>query len=484
MKVIHVYPNVSAQYLIGGEWKKSSKSKEVNNPAKISEVVGEVALCSKEDVVQAIEAATIAFKKWSVTKPEERAACMRNAAQKLSEVIEEHVSLFVQENGKTIVEAKKDLLRCVEVMSQSADILLDWWKAVSIQGAMQRVQIRRRPRGVTAVISPWNSPMILTFKRVIPAILTGNTVVIKPATSCPLTVISCLKIIESVFPPGVINVVTGSGAMIGEVLCKDERVRTIAFTGSTETGKEIMKLSSGTVKKLYMELGGNDPALILPDADLSEMNMQRIRLGILRAAGQVCSAVKRVYVHESRYDELVNKLEKQFSDIVVGNGIHPDTTMGPLNNKTQFDFVQGLLTRAKQAGANIITLGQKLDSETWEEGYFMLPSIVTNINHNTELVRAEQFGPVIPIVPYSNVEEAIEMANDTEFGLRASVWTADESNAIDIADRLEAGAVFYNNHTIFQNLRLDFPGIKESGLSRETQWGGMELFTDSYGFAN
>ncbi len=278
--------------------------------------------------------------------------------------------------------------------------------------------------------------------------------------------------------------VTGSGTLVGEELCSDPRVRTIAFTGSTETGKRIMSLSAGTVKKLYMELGGNDPALILPDAVLDQTAMQRFRMGILRAAGQVCSAIKRVYVHESRYDEFVVKLTKEFQRVVVGNGIQPDATMGPINNRSQFDFVTGLIDRTRQLGANVVTAGQKLDPDTWEEGYFILPTIVTGIDQQHELVRVEQFGPVIPILAYSDIEEAIRMANDTEFGLRASVWTADEAKAIELADQLEAGAVFHNNHTIFQDLRLDFPGFKESGLSRETRWCGLELFADSYGLAN
>ncbi|MFM1653161.1 aldehyde dehydrogenase family protein [Brevibacillus sp. B_LB10_24] len=480
---ISAFPVISGRFLVNGEWIKGARITDVINPANITEVVGEVALCSKEDVIQAVDAADSAFRSWSRTTAEERASRMKAAAHKLSEAIDEHVSLFVRENGKVLAEAKKDLLRCVEIMSKAADALLEWWQPESIPGG-QMVQIRKRPRGVTAVISPWNSPMILTFKRVIPAILAGNTVVVKPATDCPLTVLSTLQVVAAHFPPGVINIVTGSGGLVGEILCSDSRVRTIAFTGSTDTGKRIMSLASGTVKKLYMELGGNDPALILPDAVLDETAMLRIRMGILRAAGQVCSAIKRVYVHESRYDELVDKLKKEFHQVIVGNGIHPDALMGPINNKTQFDFVRGLIERTKQSGAKVETLGHKLDPDTWENGYFLLPSLVTGLDQQSELVRVEQFGPVIPIIPYADVEEAVELANDTEFGLRASVWTADSQKAEELADRLQAGAVFHNNHTIFQDLHLDFPGLKESGLSRETRWCGLELFADSFGFAN
>jgi acyl-CoA reductase-like NAD-dependent aldehyde dehydrogenase len=346
------------------------------------------------------------------------------------------------------------------------------------------VQIRKRARGVAAIISPWNSPLILTFKRVIPAVLTGNTVVVKPATSCPLTIMTFLKVVASYFPDGVINVVTGSGGVIGDALCSDPRVRTIAFVGSTETGKEIMRAASGTVKKLYMELGGNDAAIVLADAKLDDEAIKRLRFGILRAAGQVCSAIKRVYVHESRYEEVFEKLKKEFSHIRVGNGIQPDVEMGPLNNKSQYDYVNGLIKRAAESGANVITGGIQLDPESWDQGYFIMPTIITGVDQQSEIVRAEQFGPVIPILSFSDVDEVVRLANDSEFGLRASVWTEDESLVEKLADRLEAGAVFHNNHTVFQDLHLDFPGLKESGLSRETRHCGLEYFADSYGLAN
>ncbi|MFD2368683.1 aldehyde dehydrogenase family protein [Brevibacillus sp. GCM10020057] len=479
----NAFPGISGQFLINGEWIQGAKVTDVTNPAVLTEVVGQVALCTKEDVKAAIDAAERAFPAWAATSAEKRAELVKEASRHLAPLIEQTVPLFVRENGKPLVEAKKDIMRCVEIMSQGADALVKWWQPQSIPGG-QMVQLRRRPRGVTAVISPWNSPMILTFKRVIPAILAGNTVVVKPATDCPLTVLATLKVVAEQLPPGVINIVTGSGALVGKQLCTDPRVRTIAFTGSTETGKRIMSMSAGTVKKLYMELGGNDPALILPDAVLNDVAMQRIRMGILRAAGQVCSAIKRVYVHESRYEEFMGKLRREFQRMIVGNGMQPDAMMGPINNKAQYDFVTSLIDRTRQEGAQVETLGIKLDEESWEQGYFLLPSIATGVSQRSELVRVEQFGPIIPVLTYSDPDEAIALANDSEFGLRASVWTADQKKAEAFADRLDAGAVFFNNHTIFQDLHFDFPGLKQSGLSRETQMCGIDLFADTYGFAN
>jgi acyl-CoA reductase-like NAD-dependent aldehyde dehydrogenase len=483
MNVISTYPSVSGKYLIGGQWLAAEKTVNVINPANTSEVVGEVALCSKADVNQAVGTAVKAYESWSQSEIADRANRMQLAADEIRAIVEENVSLLVRENGKVLVEAKKDLLRCVDIMKQGAEELLEWWQPESLSGN-QKVQIRKRPRGVAAIISPWNSPLILTFKRVIPAVLAGNTVVVKPATSCPLTIMTFLKVVASYFPDGVINVVTGSGGVIGDALCSDPRVRTIAFVGSTETGKEIMRAASGTVKKLYMELGGNDAAIVLADAKLDDEAIKRLRFGILRAAGQVCSAIKRVYVHESRYEEVFEKLKKEFSHIRVGNGIQPDVEMGPLNNKSQYDYVNGLIKRAAESGANVITGGIQLDPESWDQGYFIMPTIITGVDQQSEIVRAEQFGPVIPILPFSDVDEVVRLANDSEFGLRASVWTEDESLVEKLADRLEAGAVFHNNHTVFQDLHLDFPGLKESGLSRETRHCGLEYFADSYGLAN
>lgn len=481
--MISTYPVVSGRYLINGEWKENNETTDIINPANKSEVIGKVAFCTEEIVNEAINAASNAFKPWSQSEIQDRVERMKAAAKELSKIIEEHVSLFVRENGKTLVEAKKDLLRCVEVMNGGADELLKWWNPELLPGN-QKVQVRKRARGVTAVITPWNSPMILTFKRVIPAVLAGNTVVVKPATNCPLTIMACLKVVAEHFPPGVINIVTGSGKMIGDKLCSDSRVRTIAFVGSTQTGKDIMKKSSGNLQKVYMELGGNDPAIILEDANLDEEAIKRLRMSILKAAGQVCSAIKRVYVQESRYVELVKKLKKEFERIVVGDGIQPDVTMGPLNNKAQYDYVNGLIERTEKAGANVMTAGIQLNPEMWDQGYYILPTIVTGVDQQSEIVRAEQFGPVIPILPFSTIDEVIKLANDSEFGLRASVWTENEELAVEMADRLEAGAVFHNNHTIFSDLALDFPGLKESGVSRETRHCGLEFFADSYGFAN
>jgi acyl-CoA reductase-like NAD-dependent aldehyde dehydrogenase len=452
------------------------------NPARITETVGEVEEFSKREVDVTIARAHAAHAAWAATPAEDRAIRLRAAAKSLAEHLPQLVTLFVRENGKPLKEAERDLRRAIELTELVADDLPRWWQPELID-AGQPVWMRRRARGVTAVISPWNSPVLLSFKRFIPAVAAGNPVVIKPATHCPLTITECARVVGSHFPDGVINIVTGSGRIAGEKLATDPRVRAIAFTGSTETGRRIMELASRTVKKVFLELGGNDAALILHDASLDSTVIDRMTRGVLRAAGQVCVAIKRIYVHESRYDELLEKLGVSFDSIVVGDGLNPATTMGPLNNRSQFEFVNGLIARCRSKGRTILTKGRQLDPAGWNNGYFVLPTIVLDAVDADEIVSCEQFGPVVPVLKFASEDEAIARANNTEFGLRASVWTADSDHAAVVADRLEAGAVFYNNHGIFQDLHLEFPGIKQSGLSRESKMSGLDQFADTYGFA-
>jgi acyl-CoA reductase-like NAD-dependent aldehyde dehydrogenase len=357
-----------------------------------------------------------------------------------------------------------------------------WWKP-ELLDPEQPVWSRRRARGVTAVISPWNSPVLLSFKRLVPALATGNTVVVKPATYCPLTVMRCADIMNECMPAGVLKVVTGSGSTVGELLATDDRVRAIAFTGSTETGRRIMELGSRTIKKFYMELGGNDPALVLANATLDSGAIARMKNAILRAAGQVCISIKRIYVHQSRFNELTQKLSEAFDQVVAGDGLAPETTMGPLNNKAQFEYVNGLIEKCRSKGLAVSTYGKKLAPARWEEGFFILPSIITGAEDNDEIVQCEQFGPIVPILPFNDEEEAIARANATPYGLRASVWTDSRARAEEIADRLQAGAVFWNNHGIFNDLHIEFPGIKQSGFSRESRAGALDHYVDTYGFA-
>jgi acyl-CoA reductase-like NAD-dependent aldehyde dehydrogenase len=455
---------------------------DVINPARLSEIVGQVRLSTAEEISATLDLADAAFRTWSSITPEDRASRLEQAARDLRSALPELTTLLVRENGKPLREAEVDVRRSIELMELVSADLAEWWKPSTLD-SKQPIFARRRARGVTAVISPWNSPVLLSFKRFVPAIAGGNTVILKPATYCPLTVTQCVAIINRHLPPGVLSVVTGSGAVAGERLAGDERVRTIAFTGSTETGRRIMEIASQTMKKVFLELGGNDPALILEDANLDDEAIAKMTYAILRAAGQVCVAMKRIYVHHSRYDELVEKLACSFDRIVVGDGLAAETTMGPLNNRSQFEFVSGLLNQCTKSGLTVLTKGTKLNPDNWDEGHFMLPSIVLGAGDNDAIVRCEQFGPLAPIMSFQEEQEAVVRANTTPYGLRASVWTEDRDRAEKLADRIEAGAVFWNNHSIFRDLHIEFPGLKQSGFGRESRVAALDHYVDTYGFA-
>jgi acyl-CoA reductase-like NAD-dependent aldehyde dehydrogenase len=456
---------------------------EVINPARFGEVVGRWPLSSEAEIDSVIGSAHASYESWSQTAPELRSRRLVDAAAALRQALPELIPLYVRENGKPLGEAERDLQRSIELLKLVATDLPAWWQPELIDHA-QPVWARRRPRGVTVVISPWNSPVLLSFKRLVPALATGNTVIVKPAEQCPLTILRCIEILNSCLPTGILGAVTGLGAVAGEKLVADERVRTVAFTGSTRTGRRVMEVAARTVKKIFLELGGNDAAIVLHDAVLDDAVIGRMTNAILRASGQVCIAIKRIYVHESRFDELVHKLEARFDQTVVGDGLAPETTMGPLNNKMQFDFVTSLVDRCTRDGLTVVTKGRKLSPETWDNGLFILPSIILGAKHEHELVQCEQFGPAIPIMPFHSEDEAVKRANDTEYGLRASVWSANMERAQTLADRLEAGAVFFNSHGIFQDLHIEFPGIKQSGFGPYSRWAAMDHYTDIYGFAS
>ncbi len=476
-------PESSGLILVGGRWIATASTRKVVNPARTAEQVGRVGQADENATDDAVGAASTAFEEWSRTSAQTRAACFADAVARLREHTDDLVRLLVRENGKPLSEAAIDIARSIEMMEIAAHDVPAWSKPELIEPG-QPVWIRRRPRGVTAVISPWNSPVLLGFRRWVPAVAGGNTVVLKPASYCPLTLMECFRLLGPCFPVGVLNLVTGPGDIVGDRLVGDPRVSTIAFTGGTETGRRIVQRSASTLKKLSLELGGNDPAVVLEDAVLDNTAIERMTRAILRATGQVCVAVKRIYVHRSRHDELTEKLTAAFNRTVIGDGLNDETTMGPLNNRTQFDFVRGLLDHADRSGLNVKVCGRKLNPDGWDDGYFMQPAVVTRGTHDDELVGCEQFGPVIPIVPFEEDRQAVAWANDTIYGLRASVWTADRARAERLADRIHAGAVFHNNHGIFGDLHLEFPGVKQSGLGHESRLMGFDFYVDSYGFAD
>jgi len=335
----------------------------------------------------------------------------------------------------------------------------------------ERIVQQRAPLGVVAAITPWNFPLMLLMIKVAPALLAGNTVVAKPAPTTPLTTLLFGELCAPLLPAGVLNVIVDQNDL-GGMLTQHPDVVKVAFTGSTATGRKVMASVAGTIKRLTLELGGNDAAIVLDDVDVKDVAAKVFR-GAMMNSGQVCLAIKRLYVPDSMYDAMCAELARLADATVVGDGLDAATQMGPLQNKTQFEKVKEFLVDGRTRG-KVIAGGMALD----RDGYFIAPTIVRDIPDDARLVREEQFGPVLPVLRYSSVDDAIARANGTEYGLGGTVWSADSKRAFEVAQQMNSGTVWVNKHL---ELPPDIPfgGAKQSGVGTEMGQEGLEEFTQS-----
>ncbi|MBF9128828.1 aldehyde dehydrogenase family protein [Plantactinospora sp. S1510] len=455
-----------ASVVVAGE-ALASEFQPVYNPARTDEVVGEVAVGTAEHVEQAVAAASAAFRAWSSMPVQERAAFLLAAADELAGHVEDLATLLTREQGKVRWESVIDVGGAAKILRYYTG-LADRLAADEVfrQDERGTIYVGRRPVGVTGIIVPWNSPVYLAFLGLAPALLAGNTVVVKPSEYAPLALGRILEVLAAHLPPGVVNTVPG-GAEAGSALVAHPRVRKVFFTGSTATGQQVMRAAAGNLKNLSLELGGNDPAIVLASARIDERLVDELVRAVFTLSGQICFDVKRIYVHESHYADFVEQYVAAVDRIVVGDGLDPRTTIGPVNNRPQFERIQGLLDRTRTAGATVHTVGTKLDPVGWDRGLFLLPSVVTDVEPGAEIVGCEQFGPVVPVLPYQTDEQAIALANDTEFGLSASIWSEDREHALALARRLECGSVFLNVHRLgASDMSMPFGGFKGSGIGR------------------
>ncbi|WP_084786712.1 aldehyde dehydrogenase family protein [Bacillus tuaregi] len=445
---------------------KSTEYFDVYDPGMFTDVVAKVAKGNSETADQAVQTAYQAYREWKEVPLTERIELVKKAAVVLEESTETLRPLLIRENGGTVKESTADFMRGASIIHNMAERAEAFLEPTQFENKVSWMSIEKTPIGVIGLIVPWNSPIILTMAKLAPALLAGNTVVVKPSRDAPVALTLALKAMAKILPHGVINVVNGRSD-VTITLTEHPLVRKISFTGGTETGSSIMASAASTIKKVSLELGGNDPAIILDDADVNKI-MPRLCKGIFTRAGQICFAVKRVYVPSHMMNSVYEAMSELVNEYQVGHGLDERTTFGPLINQKQFDYVQGLANKARQSGATVRQVGKKVDQEQWVNGYYMLPSIVRDIDPRHELVVSEQFGPVIPLISYNSIEEAIEMANGTEFGLCSSVWSEDTNHALAVARQLEAGGTFINSHNV-DSLSLDMPfgGVKQSGLGRE-----------------
>lgn len=462
----------------------SGKTYPQYNPARPEELVGEVASAGVEDVNLACEAARVAMPKWAALSYQERAQYLLKIADHLlanPQELQTRVALFTREHGKILREANMEISRISERFRHVAEYAERLSRDEELTGPPFDTIISRQPRGVAALVVPWNWPISILGAKLPQALISGNTVVVKPSKESAMATAMTVGLMAEMLPPGVINLLTGSSAEIGDPLLSHPAIRTINFTGSVEVGKHVMKVAADNLVPVTLELGGNDAGIILEDAKLDDAAFNRMYLASFMSSGQICMAMKRIYVHRSRYQEVVNGLTKIASAQVIGDGSLPTTTMGPLNNKKQFGVVTSMIDEAKQSGCEVRELGRVPDIALYENGYFQKPTLVLDPDLELRVVREEQFGPVVPIIPFNTVDEAIKLANDSEFGLCSSVWTEDRDQALNVARQLEAGYTYLNSHgPLAQDSRAPFGGHKHSGVGRNLGYEGIIAFQEMH----
>lgn len=455
--------------LINGKLVDGASTLDVVNPAT-GEVFETCARADEKQANEAVAAAKAAFPAWSAKSRDERADYLCKLADAMEARMQDFAALLTREQGKPMAQAMFEIGGSIAGLRAYAEMELP--TRVLREDDQQKLLERRSPLGVVAAITPWNFPMILLINKVGPGLVTGNTMVIKPAPTTPLTTLELGRLCAEVLPPGVVNVITDQNDL-GSVLTSHPDVAKVAFTGSTVTGKKVLKSAADTLKRFTLELGGNDAAIVLDDMDPKEAAVNVFSAAMFNA-GQVCLAAKRAYVPRAMFDDFCDELVRLAEQAKVGDGLEDGTQIGPLQNKQQYDKVLGFLTEAKEQG-RVLVGGNALD----RPGYFIAPTIVRDLPDTATLVCEEQFGPVLPVLPYDNIDEVIERVNDSPYGLGGTVWGKDVERATDVAMRVHSGTVWVNVHL---ELPFDVPfgGSKQSGIGREQGQAGLEEFTQAH----
>lgn len=452
--------------LIDGILVEGARATPVLNPATEQAV----ALCPRADEAQlklAVAAARRAFPKWAEAGEEARSQALTELADALEARAHEFAALLTAEQGKTLEAASFEVGGSIALLRFSAGLRLP--DKILRDDERSTIIEQRYPLGVVAAITPWNYPLILLMMKVGPGLIAGNTMVIKPAPTTPLTTLKFGELCGAILPPGVINVIADENELGGKLTAHPD-IAKVAFTGSTETGKKVAATAANSLKRMTLELGGNDAAIVLDDAD-PRAAAAGIFAGATLNSGQVCMAIKRVYCAESLYDALCEELALLANEAVVDDGAKQGTQLGPIQNKQQYDKVWDIIEDARQQG-RIIAGGERED----RAGYFIKPTIVRDIANDARLVQEEQFGPVLPVLKYTDVEDAIARTNDSPFGLGGTVWSSNQERALAVASRIESGTVWINRH---MDLPFDIPfgGAKQSGIGTELGHEGLEEFT-------
>lgn len=460
----------------------------VDDPAT-GENVGWVQLTTTAGVDAAVAQAEAAFPDWAATSAHRRAELMLEGAAAIEAAVPELTQMIIAEVGKASHEARVDASGAVHLIRTFAG-LADEAAAITEltgqpgAGTADEVLLHRVPVGPVAVITPWNTPVFLTMNCVGPALAAGCTVVVKPAEAAPLSVTAALRLLADALPPGVLQVVQGRGADVGSALTSHPKVRGVLFVGGIVAGREVLRSAADTITKVSLELGGNDPALVLDDARLDDEQLRELVAGSYALSGQICFNIKRIYVHRSRYDEFVEKFTAMVDQLVIGPGGAPGVHLGPLTTAGGFANAQRLLAAARAAGATVHEGGVFAEGADPDRGRYIRPTVVTDIAADHELVLTEQFAPIIPIIPVDSDEQAIAEANRTEYGLCSSVWSEDPERARAVALQIQAGNTHINAHRVGAAPPIvPFGGFKQSGLGRNRGMHAIAECTEEHAIA-
>ena len=478
-----------AKMFINGEWTtaKSGKTGEVKNPAN-GQVVDTVSLGGTEEAEAAVQAAQAAFPEWTDTSPEERGELLRKGVQQVKENAKEIQALLTSEQGKPLFESAGELHHMLHGLEfyagLSGKIRGEQVPLPPALGKHAYGMVVRRPIGVCLGIVPWNFPLTLMGTKVGPALIAGNTIIIKPASTTPLSTLKVIGLLnEAGLPPGVLNCVTGPGQEVGETLVNHPGIRRVALTGSSETGRRVMKSAGPEFKRITLELGGSDPMIVCPDADVRRA-VTGAMIGRYWNAGQACLAVKRLYLFEEIYDSFMEALLKKVGNYQPGDGTtkpeKPQIRMGPLHTESQREEIEAQLADSVAKGAKVLIGGKRPEDSDLESGHFFEPAVVVDVPEDSQLATQEVFGPVLPVWKVKSLDEAIQKANQTEWGLGSSIWTNNMQWANRAVREIDAGVTWINQiHYGYDE--LPFGGVKASGIGHEHGPEAVDYYLEKKG---
>jgi acyl-CoA reductase-like NAD-dependent aldehyde dehydrogenase len=463
--------------LIGGKWVEAITGKTFSayNPAT-EEVIAKVPLAGQADIDKAVEAAQKAALVWAKKTPAERSDMLYHVVEIIESNAKELVEVEIISHGTPVNAARGSVGGISQLFKYAAQVSRSFMGQVIPTSRKDKLfYLQYEPRGVCALIVAWSSPIISTSKKLSAALATGNTCVIKPPSASCLSILKLAEILEKAgLPPGTINVITGPGGSVGESLAAHSGIDMISFTGSCETGKRIMSVASKTVKPLQLELGGKNPCIMFEDIDIDTAVAKSLPASF-NNTGMVCACIGRYYLHEKIYDEFVNKFIAGAQKIVVGDPGDEKTTMGPVVSAEHRDRVYSFVQSGIDEGAKLALGGKRFADPPLNKGYFVMPTVFTNVTQQMKIAREEIFGPIACFLKFSSKDDLISLANDTKTGLCASIWTKNTSKALSMANEIHAGTIWINDHLVLP-IEIPWGGFKESGFGKENSVMGLEEY--------